>query len=136
MGDLPDFRVTPEPFQKTAVDYAGLVLLKRYNAQERVQFIWNLSRASHQIHSCQYSSGSQTDVEEYWKCWPTMEQHFTAVHPGSDGKIQVVDVTSNEHTYRRPVTKLSKLPSTERSLGKGSYMAFIHLNSFYGNQWC
>ncbi|RYE22781.1 MAG: hypothetical protein EOP45_07760 [Sphingobacteriaceae bacterium] len=34
MGDLPDFRVTPgRPFQKTAVDYAGPVFLKRYNAQ-------------------------------------------------------------------------------------------------------
>ncbi|RYE22780.1 MAG: hypothetical protein EOP45_07755 [Sphingobacteriaceae bacterium] len=43
--------------------------------------------------------------------WPLAR--VTAVHPGDDGQVRVVDVISNEHTYRRPVTKLCKLPTTE-----------------------
>ena len=40
-------------------------------------------------------------------CWP--RGRITAVHPGSDGQVRVVDVKTTSGCYRRPVTRICKL---------------------------
>lgn len=43
--------------------------------------------------------------------WPI--GRITNIYPGSDGLVRSVDVAYGGHTYRRPITKLIRLPTTE-----------------------
>lgn len=43
--------------------------------------------------------------------WPMAR--ISAVHPGDDGLVRTVDVVYKKNTYRRPITKLVLLPTTE-----------------------